>query len=104
MLRKKIYIQNINTILPRGTRGEIASALGVSKSLVGMVLRGERDGDDIIRAAENMILTRGVEYIDTKDYISLAYEIMSNRTNKPFTALKKEVLPFVFPGLNFSLN
>ena len=104
MLRTKDYLQNININLHRGSREEIAAVCGVSKSLVKKVLTGKRNNQDVVRAAENIILTRGAEYISTPEYITLSYSIMSSRTKTPFTALKNEIFPFCFPGLNFSMN
>ena len=104
MLGTKNYIQCINTHLPRGSRDKIAMLVGVSKALVLKVLRGERNNREVVRAAENIILNQGASYIPLEEYLPLVYQIAQQRTHQPFSYLKKEIFPFILPGLNFSDN
>lgn len=104
MLRTKEYIKTLNTMLPRGSRKNIALTLGVSESLVKMTLQGKRSNEEVLEVAENLILNQGVNFLPANEYIPFAYEIASKRTDTPFSYLKKEIFPWCFPGLNFSLN
>jgi len=100
----------MNDNLPHGSRAEIAAMLGVSKSLVLKVLKGKRNNDEVLRAAENKFLVVGLDCLPFVEFQEIAIQIFERRgAENPRTAFLKEVIlpqfkPFQFNFLNLSLN
>lgn len=87
----------IGDVLPYGSRAEIAVSLGVSKSLVLKVLKGERKNDEVLRAAENKFLTIGLDSLSFQEFKQVALKIFERRGAKnPHTALMLEVVLHLF--------
>lgn len=69
----------ISDILPHGSRAEIAAMLGVSKSLVLKVLKGKRNNNEVLRAAENKFLAVGLDCLSFTDFQEIGVAIFERR-------------------------
>lgn len=92
-MKVKNYLNSLRESLQRGAWQEVASVVGVSKSLVYKVLRGERENYEVLRAAENYILMNGVAYLSWSEFTEVATKIFHERgAQRAYAAFMGEII------------
>lgn len=105
---KPQYISRLNDLLPVGMQKRMAEELGMSAIYVHQILKGNRGRDlkskralEVVRYAENYILSNGLEYLPHLEYLGVAIKIHAQRgSQKAYSEAMSEVFTRFYSPVN----